>query len=125
VGAAVRRRGQLSPAGLVGLLVWLGAGYAAALAAFAGLPWGAAVWQAAVCVAAIPVLLFLVLSLIALPKRVHLSSLRALARLTAPMAIGQFALPWAGWSALVRVLNRGCPGRRHGPPGERSRPSPT
>ena len=101
----MRRRGQLSPAGLVGLLVWLGAGYAAALAGFAGLPWGAAVWQGAVCVAAIPVLLFLVLSLIALPKRVHLSSLRALARLTAPMAIGQFALPWAGWSALVRVLN--------------------
>jgi len=96
-----------STAACVLFLVWLEIGYAAALRLLGGLPWIAAGWQGAACIAAIPVLLFVVLEILTIPKRLGRLPREALAATWALTNLVQFALPWLGWAGLVWLVNRG------------------
>lgn len=102
-------RGQLSPIWYPISLLWLEAGYAFALALLLSTSTAAAVWQAALCVLASVPLLFAVLKLLSLPKRMRGLPRTAFHAIGAMLAILQFVLPWLGWSALLWLLNSRLP----------------
>jgi predicted MPP superfamily phosphohydrolase len=96
------------PAWVYGVfVVWLLAGYAVALALVAGLPLPVAAWQGALCLAANPALLFLVIKVVGLPKRLRWVPRSAFTLLGTAIALGQFVLPWLGWTLLLWLLNYG------------------
>ena len=107
-GPAAPSRLSLSAAGCIALLLWLEAGYAVGLKLIVGSAWGTALWQGAVCLAAVGVLLLAVLHLLSVPKllrRLPRSVVVLSWRLAASV---EFLVPWAGWSGLIWLLNRGA-----------------
>ncbi len=86
-------------------VLWLLAGYAAALALILRFHLAAALWQGALCVAANPLLLYVVVKLLSVTKRVWGLLWRAFAALGAILFVAQFVIPWLGWLALLRLLN--------------------
>jgi hypothetical protein len=104
------RRGRLSPArhSYALFLVWLWAGYACALRLFAGVPWVAAVWQAAACVLAVVPFLLAVLNLLSEAKLLGWLPAPVLRALWRIADLAQFAIPWLGWAALIRLVNAGA-----------------
>lgn len=98
--------GQLPVTAYLLFLVWLEAGYTAAIALFAPLAWTQAAWQAALLVATAAPLLLAVLAVLSVPRRLRLP--RTLLRLLwAIGSVGEFALPWLAWSGLFWLLNGG------------------
>jgi hypothetical protein len=101
------RPGILAAVAYLFSVLWLEAGYAAALRLLAGLPARSALWQGAVCVAAIFPLLACVLLALALPKRIRWRARAVVWGLWAFGSFAQFVLPWAGWVIIVRLMNLG------------------
>ncbi len=107
-GPATRSRLSLSAAGCIALLLWLEAGYAVGLRLTIGVTWGAALWQGAVCLAAVGALLLAVLHLLSVPKLLRQLP-RAVVVLSWRLAgLVEFLVPWAGWSGVIWLLNRGA-----------------
>lgn len=102
-----RARGRLRVGALLLLFLWLGAGYLALLRLLVRLPWATALWQSGLCVIAGPVLLLLVVRLLSSVKAVHLLPRLFRSPLCLLLDLSQFALPWLGWSALLRLMNAG------------------
>ena len=101
----------LTPAiALAGLafLAWLWGGYALLLAHVGHLPFPIASWQAVLCLLAVPLLLYVVVKFIALPKpyvnRLHRLLVEALWLLG---SLFEVFFPWFGWSLLLWALHRG------------------
>ncbi len=101
----------LTPAvALAGLafLVWMWGGYALLLSRVGRRPFATASWQAVTCLLAIPILLFIVVKFIALPKpyvnrlpRVIVEALWLLGLLF------EVLFPWVGWTTLLWGLHGG------------------
>jgi len=88
-------------------ILWLECGYAVALRLTTGLPWTTSTWQAAICLAAIGPLLLAVMNVVAGPKVLGRLPAAAFHVLRHVGGLGEFAIPWLGWAALIRVMNAG------------------
>jgi hypothetical protein len=91
-------------AGLLVLVVWLVAAYAVALKLIAGRPWEQALWQSCACLLVSPLMTTFVLKVLSAPKKLAPAAMLYQA-LIPLLTLGQYLLPWFGWSALIRWIN--------------------
>ncbi len=89
------------------LIGWLLVSYTVALRLTLDLLWPRAAWQSVACLLAAPVLVTMVVKVIGAPRKSAHVTRRIYQGIFPGLVVGQYVLPWLGWSTLLWFINGG------------------